>query len=466
MRVGPGDSETRGHGESSDPFSPRPRVPAPPRPFLFVPLLLAAALPLHAQAEVEARKAALAAVRGSPAPLDEILDADGLIERRAGTEAWRGLTERQRGALRAVVRERFAAMLAPPRGVAGDVAWSEPLATGPGGVDVLVGVRLAEKTLKTKWRMRPDRSSRWRVSDVVLSDPGISLAEATLSTLGPQPVIRQDRMRRTRREVLPALAALAVVGLALLLASPRIRRSRRSILYLAAAVPALLFAAAASLAAVRIASEPYAVRIAPAAEPWRRTQELALAAQREGRAAEARGLWTRALAAGSPRGPAAYEMGLAARERGDIETAREFFESAIASPSPAPGAARELATLALESGKSSEAERWTEAYLAAVGPDPDALWLEAVVKTNLGKTDEAVEAIERARRSAGGGPKAAQLEAQIRARAFDAAGAVAALRSLAREGRLDRQALRRDPAYLPIATDPIWVSFLNEKERR
>jgi hypothetical protein len=40
---------------------------------------------------------------------------------------------------------------------------------------------------------------------------------------------------------------------------------------------------------------------------------------------------------------------------------------------------------------------------------------------------------------------------------------VAALRPLALAGRLDREALRSDPAYLPIATDPAWVRFLSEK---
>lgn len=443
--------------------SPSLPVPQSPRLWVLASLLLAAALPIHAQVEVEARKAALAAVRRAPAPLDEILDADGILERRVGSEAWKGLTAKQRGALTAAVRARFAGMLAPPSGVAGDVAWSEPLPAGGGGVDVLVGLRLAEKTLKTKWLMRRDRSSRWRVSDVILSDPGLSLADATFATLGPQPVIRQDRLRRARREVLPAVAAFAVVGLAVLLAFPRVGRARRSILYLSAAVPGLLFATAGSLAAFRTVSERYAVRISPATESWRGTQERALEAQRSGRAAEARDLWARALAAGSPPGPAAYEMGLAARAGGDVETAREFFERALASPIPAPGADRELAMLALESGKSSEAERWIEAYLTAVGPDPEALWLDAVVKTNLGKTAEAVQAIEQARRVVGGGPGAAELEAQIRARASDAAGAVAALRSLSGEGRRDRDALRRDPAYLPIATDPVWVRFINEK---
>jgi len=40
---------------------------------------------------------------------------------------------------------------------------------------------------------------------------------------------------------------------------------------------------------------------------------------------------------------------------------------------------------------------------------------------------------------------------------------VAALRMLEPEGRLDRASLRADPSYLPIANDPAWVAFINEK---
>ena len=73
------------------------------------------------------------------------------------------------------------------------------------------------------------------------------------------------------------------------------------------------------------------------------------------------------------------------------------------------------------------------------------------------------DVLPEARRLVGGGAQGAELEAKIRARAGDAAGAVAALRPLMRQGGLDREALRSDPAYLPIATDPAWVRFLNEK---
>ena len=74
--------------------------------------------------------------------------------------------------------------------------------------------------------------------------------------------------------------------------------------------------------------------------------------------------------------------------------------------------------------------------------------------------------IAAARRLLGPGPKAAELEARIRARAADAAGAVAALRPLVETKTVSRETLRSDPSYLPIATAPEWVKFLNEKEAR
>ncbi|HLN57782.1 MAG TPA: hypothetical protein VK416_04430, partial [Thermoanaerobaculia bacterium] len=294
-------------------------------------------------------------------------------------------------------------------------------------------------------------------------EPGISLAGAALATLGPQSVRARQWADHARREILPLLSGILVILLVVTLAAPRLPAARRKYLYLAASVPALVFLIGGGAALARIVGRPYVLEMIPAAQPWRRSEELALKAEREGRAEEARRLWERALAAGEPPGPVAYQRGLAARQRGDIEAARDFFHSALAAPAPAPGAARELAALAAEQGRLPEAERQIAGYLAAAGPDPESLALEAVVKTELGKTAEALQAIAEARRLAGAGTRGAELEAQIRARAGDAAGAVAALRPLMREGPLDRSALRADPAYLPIATDPAWVSFLNEK---
>jgi tetratricopeptide (TPR) repeat protein len=352
-------------------------------------------------------------------------------------------------------------MLAPPRPVAGEVAWSAALPASS-GVDVLLGLNLEEKTLKTRWVMRRS-GPLWRVRDVLLSDPGISLAGAALATLGPQPVRARQRAVAVAREILPLLSGLLIMLLVVALAAPRLAPARRKYLFLAASVPALVFLAGIASAAVRLARQPYVVGIIPAGQPWQRSEELALKAERDGRTGEARQLWERALAAGEPPGPVAYEMGLAARRRGDVESARAFFDRALAAPAPAPGAAREIAALAAEQGRLPEAERQIAGYLAAAGPDPESLALEAIIKTDLGKTADAVQAIAEARRLVGTGTRGAELEAQIRARAGDAGGAVAALRPLTKEGRLERSALRSDPAYLPIATDPVWVNFLNEK---
>ena len=425
-------------------------------------MLLTATQSVRGQAEVEARKLALSAARGPQDFFLQALDADALLAQKVEAPAWAGLTEKQRADLRATTRQRFTAMLTPPRPVPAAIAWSETVTSGSTGGDVLVGISLAEKILKTRWRMKAE-GNRWRVEEVILSDPGISLGQATLATLGPRPVRRQARLARARTKLLPWIALLAVIGLAVGIAAPRTPIARRRVLYVASAISAAVIAAGALVAAFRIAAEPYALQISADAEPWRRSQELAVAAERQGRVEEARQLSARAAALGCPPGPAAYELGLAAREGGHIETARRYFESALAAPAPAPGAARELASIALEQGRLSEAALRIGSYLAAAGPDPDALSLQAVIQANAGKPAEAVEAIARVRRLVGGGPKGAELEAKIRARAADAAGVVAALRPLVKDGGLDRQTLRSDPAYLPIATDPAWVRFLNEK---
>jgi tetratricopeptide (TPR) repeat protein len=438
------------------------------RLLMTVTLVLAGALPLEAQSPLDmeqaseaARRAAMSAIRGPSGPFLEALDANGLLEQRVGTAAWRGLKATDRERLRAAVRERFHGMLAPPRPVAGEVAWSAALPAPSGGVSVLLGLRLEGKTLKTRWVMRRS-GSVWRVRDVVLSDPGISLAGATAATLGPQPVAAR-RPATARREILPMLSALLVILLVVALAAPRLPAPRRKYLYLAASVPALVFLVAGSLALARVVGTPYVLGMIPAGQPWQKSEDLALKAEHDGRREEARLFWDRALAAGEPAGPVAYERGVAAKRRGESEAARAFFDQAFAAPVPAPGAARELAALALEERRLPEAERQIAAYLAAAGPDPEALSLEAVIKTEMGKTAEALSAIAEARRLVGGATRGAELEAQIRARAGDAGGAVAALRPLTQEGRLDRSVLRADPAYLPIATDPAWVSFLNEK---
>jgi hypothetical protein len=118
--------------------------------------------------------------------------------------------------------------------------------------------------------------------------------------------------------------------------------------------------------------------------------------------------------------------------------------------------------MALTEGRSADARARFVNYLEATGPDPDTLASLAVAETNLGNTEAAVAAVESARSLIGESWRRAELEAEIYARAGNASATVAALRPLEGLGRLDRDALRADPAYLRIATDPAWVAFLSE----
>jgi tetratricopeptide (TPR) repeat protein len=446
--------------------SPRHPVTQSPSLFLIAVLILCAAPLLEAQtAELDARRAASAAVRGPKNAFLESLDLDEPLERRVGMTIWRDLTGPQRDLLRSAARERFLGMLAPGSVPASEVAWSKALSpSSDGAVDVFIGLNLSEKTLKTRWTMRWSASG-WRTRDVHLSDPGISLAQAAIESLGRQPLAVRRSPRQARAEILSPFSVLLVIVLITALAAPRLAAPRRKLLLFAASASALVFLIAGLLAAARVIRQPCVLAAPASGEPWRRSEDLALEAEREGRFEEAHTLRERALAAGAPAGPVAYEEGLAARQRGDAEAARAHFESALAAAPPAPGALRELAALASKEGRLGEAERHIRRYLAEAGPDIEALSLLAVIETDLGKSAEAVAAIAEARRLAGPGSRGAELEAQVRARAGDAAGAIAALRPLAREGRVDRSVLRADPAYLPIATDPAWVSFINEKSQ-
>ena len=426
---------------------------------LIVSLVLLGTLQVQSPAETEARRLATAAFQGTPRPLLEALDADSWLQTRLGTSAWGALTRRQREQLSAVVRQRFLEMLVPRETTAGAVAWSAELPSAAGGSDTILGLRLGDRTLKTRWRMRRGGAG-WHVADVVLTDPGIRLGEAAAATLGPHPL--RPRRGEARTDVFALLAGLAIILLVVALAAPKLPPPRRRILYLVALVPALLFLAGAGWTAARMVAEPYALDIPPAREPWRMSEELAVKAQREGQMDRARELSSRALAEGAPPGTIAYEIGLAARQRGETEVARQAFSRALEGPAPAPGAARELAAIAAQEGNLAEAERRIRGYLGETGPDPDSLSLQAVILANLGKPADAVRAIAEARRLVGEGARGAELEARIRAKGADAAGAVAALRPLAREGLVHRDALRKDPTYLPIATDPVWISFLNE----
>ena len=441
------------------------------RLLLIAGLALAGTLSLEAgtrpleteDASAAARRAAIAALRGPKSQFLEALDVDKLPEKQVGPAVWPVLTQGQRDLLRSAARERFLGMLAPPDPAASGLDWSAALApASDGGADVLVGLRFGDQALKTRWLLRRS-GTRWLIRDVVLSDPGISLAQATAASFGPRPLAIRRGLARALAGILPSVAALFAIAIVVALAAPRLPPPRRRVLSLAAAGAALVFLVAGSVAAARSLAQPYDLVLPAAGPPSQKSEELALAAERAGRAEEARSLWELAVIEGAPAGPVAYERGLAARQRGDVASARAFYESALVANPPAPGAGKELAALDTGEGRLPEAERQIARYLAATGPDPEALALAAVIATDLGKTTEAVAAIGQARRLSADGARGAELEAQILARAGDASGTVALLRPLARAGGLDRAALRADPAYLTIATDPAWVAFINEK---
>jgi hypothetical protein len=410
-----------------------------------------------------ARRAALAALHGPPKIFLESLDADGMLQRLVGAGVWAGLTDRQQDQLRTVLREHFAQTLSAPPGTAADVAWASVSDPGNGPAFVFLGLRYDASLLKTRWTVHHGRSG-WTIEDIVLVDPGLSLAAEVGRLLGPDPVRPRDAGREARSRAMPRLAGFAAIVVVVLVFARRLPPERRRVLWIAVA-PALLFLVDGALAVQRALSEPYALVETLPAQPWRQFEKLALAAQIEGRTEAARDEWSKALAAGAPAGPVEYQMGLSARQRGAPLEAASDFERALAATPPAPGAARELATLALADGGNADALALLRRYLRDGGPDPETLATLAVVETNLGDTAAAVETIRSARALVGEDWRKSELEARIYARAGNAAATVAALRPFQAEARVDRSVLRADPAYLPIATDPVWVSFLAETPR-
>lgn len=392
----------------------------------------------------------------------ESIDADGILRRLLGGSVWDELTPRQQALLRPLVREQFARALAPPRGTPAEVVWASvatPAAAPPISVDL--GLRYGTAILKTRWTVQ--RTPRgWTIEDIILVDPGISLSAEVGRLFAAAPVRLRDTAREARARALPRVLVLVALAAIIVVFRPRLPRERRLLLWLLAGVPALLFAIDGILAVRRTLSERYALSETRPEPPWSEFENAARQAQREGQSVAARAAWTRAMESGSPKAPIEYQMGLAARAAGDNATARADFERALAEDPPAPGAGKELAAMALAEGKPQEARRLLEDYIRAAGPDPETLSALAVAEANAGDNDASARTIAAARALLPEDTRRAELESQVYARAGNAAAAVAALRPLESRGRLDRSALRSDPAYLPIATDPVWVAFLAE----
>ena len=408
-----------------------------------------------------ARHAATAALHGQRRTLVEAIDADGILRRLLAPAVWAGLTGRQQEILRTTVRDHFFDALRPAANAASEVRWAWVPPVADGSVPVSLGLHYGNATVKTRWIL--SRTPRgWVVEDVVLLDPGLSLAREAGQLLGPHPVVPRDRGREARARIFPRLLGLVAVVAIVLIFARRIAPDRRRLLWMTAAVPGLLFLIDGGLAARRALMEPYALAETLPAQEWRELEKLAFQKQAEHDGEASRAAWERAIEAGAPRAPVDYQMGLFARAAGDTAQARGDFEQALEEQPPAPGAGKELALMALAEGRNADARARFVNYLEATGPDPDTLASLAVAETNLGNTAAAVAAVESARSLIGESWRRAELEAEIYARAGNASATVAALRPLEGLGRLDRDALRADPAYLPIATDPAWVAFLSE----
>jgi tetratricopeptide (TPR) repeat protein len=410
-----------------------------------------------------ARRAASELLRGQRSGFQSALATDAIAARFLSDAVWRELSPRQREGVRNVVRDHFVDTLQPAPGSETGIAWSS-VRPEADGVSVLLGLRYPAGVLKTRWALARSGNA-WTVRDIVLADPGISIAAEAMRPLSPDVVRRRDPGRETRNILFPRLLGLAAIAIIVIAVRRRLNPSGRRILLLTAAAPAILFVVDGALAVHRARAEPYVLPETLSPPPGRTAEREAVRAQREGRVDDARRAWERAVAAGAPPGPADYQVGLALKASGRQAEARTAFLRALSRPAPAPGAEKELGLLALAAGDSAEARSRLSRYVAQAGPDPDSLSALAVAEANLGESGSAVKSVEEARALTEDRWKGVGLQARLYAKAGDARRTVEALRSLDAEGRLDREILRSDPAYIGIATDPIWVAFLNEKAK-
>lgn len=361
-----------------------------------------------------------------------------------------------------MIRDHFFQTLEPAPGSPTGIAWSSARPEAD-GVSVLLGLRYPAGVLKTRWSLARSGAG-WTIQDVVLADPGISIASEAMRSLGPAPR-RRDAGRETRAILLPRVLGLAAIAVIVLLIGRRLTPAARRILLLTAAAPAILFVVDGYLAVQRVRAEPYVLAEVLPPTPWRTAEREAVRAQREGRVEDAKRAWERAVGAGASPAPALYQIGLALKSAGRTSEARAAFQGALSGPKPAPGAGKELGLLALAEGNSAQARDLLSRYVAAVGPDPDSLSALAVAEANVGESGSALKSVEAARALMADRWRGVGLQARLYAKAGDARRTVEALRALEAEGKLDRESLRSDPAYVTIATDPLWVAFLNEKPK-
>jgi tetratricopeptide (TPR) repeat protein len=407
-----------------------------------------------------ARRAANALLRGNRDGFQAALGTDVIGSRYLTPEVWQELSSRQRERLRTVIRDHFVETLGPGPGTEAGIAFSS-VRSEADAVSVLLGLRYPAGVLKTSWSLVRSGPG-WTIRDVVLADPGISIAGEAMRSLGPERVRRLDPARETRAILFPRALGIAAIAAIVLLIGRRLTPPGRRILLLAAAAPAMLFVVDGFLALQRVRIEPYVLPETLPPTPWRAAEREAVRAQRDGRVDDAREAWEKAIAAGAPPAPALYQIGLALKAARRTPEARAAFQRALSAPDPAPGAGKELGLLALAEGDSSEARDRLAGYVAAVGPDPDSLSALAVAEANVGASGSALKSVDEARALTGDRWNGVALQARLYAKAGDARRTVEALRTLDAERKIDRESLRSDPAYLGIATDPIWIAFLSE----
>jgi tetratricopeptide (TPR) repeat protein len=406
------------------------------------------------------RRAATALLRGERRIFEEATAADSIAAQLVGEQIWRRLSDRQREGIRRALLDRFVETLSPPRGAAGEIAWSSARPEDD-SVVLFLGLRYGSGVLKTRWLLTR-RDVGWRVEDVLLSDPGISLASEAASSLGVDAIHPRSRAREARRVALPRALGIAAILAVVFFLGRRLAPAGRRILAVIAVAPAVLFAVDGFLSVRRVLSESWVVPEVLTAPAWTAAEREALAAERRGRLDDALRYWERAIAAGAPAAPSDYRLGLVLKAAGRVAEARAAFARARSRSPGAPGASKELGLIALAEGNAAGARDLLRQYLDEAGPDPDAFSALAVAQSNLGEKAEAVASVEHARLLLADRWRGLRLQSQVYARAGDAKKAVAALHALESDGEVDREALRSDPAYLPIATDPAWIGFLAE----
>ncbi|HET9796108.1 MAG TPA: tetratricopeptide repeat protein [Thermoanaerobaculia bacterium] len=420
------------------------------------------AAPQAEEANVLARRAVEALARHRTPFPGGIFDERSLVAAAVGEDLAPRLTPRQR---REIV-ERMIDWFGGPFS-ARAIPAKPPLALGirAEGGDAIAALLVAVSSgyLKTEWRIR-NPGPEGRIEDVALTDLGRSLRQEAVQALGPPPVARpRRRSEEARRAAWPRAAGLVGVLIVAFLFSRRAKPRERVVVLLAAAAPALLFAADGYLAVSRIWNEPIEVRLSDG-PPWGYPlQQFQLAVAR-GNRSRARAAAGAAISLGAAPEPLHLVLGRLAEEAGDVPEAQSSYTRALAPPKPAPGGWAGLARLDTAAGRDTEALRnWTR-YFAAAPPDPNSLFFEAVAYGHLRDWEGAQGALARALSLDPSAADLYALSASLYGAAGDAANAIARLRDEEKIRPLDRSRLAADGNFTPIAEDPGWKAFLEEKK--